>query len=293
MSVLRFEIRYADGRKEIATVDGERALIGHGGHCDVRLPLDQAANEHVAVEVVGGTVRVETKAFDPPATINGLAFTKMPIPPDVPLKLATTRIFISLVSDLALEGGAPAVQKKKKSEQTSPAMKLLGLLALAGGAYMALSGDDPKVVQAPAQAPDLFDPSPTTCPQSAPDQARASANDKRDIADGKRERSPFVAKDGVQAVSLYELAAVCYRQAGEPALAAQMQTASTQLRESIVQDFRARRVRLEHLMAVKDYELAKKDVGVLRSLTDGKQGPWVNWLARADRIVKQKGTVNE
>ncbi|MBV9950140.1 MAG: hypothetical protein JOZ69_25090 [Myxococcales bacterium] len=290
MSVLRFEIRYADGRKEIATVDGERALIGHGGHCDVRLPLDQAANEHVAVEVVGGTVRVETKAFDPPATINGLAFTKMPIPPDVPLKLATTRIFISLVGDVTLEGGTPAAQKK--GEQTSPAMKLLGVLVLAGVGYMLLPGDEAKVVQAPAQAPELFDPSPTTCPQTAPDQARASANDKRDIADGKRERSPFVAKDGVQAVALYDLAAVCYRQAGEPALAAQMQAASAQLRESIVQDFRARRVRLEHLMAVQDYELAKKDVGVLRSLTEGKQGPWVNWLARADRIVK-RGNANE
>jgi len=290
VSVLRFEIRYADGRKEIATVDGERALIGHGGHCDVRLPLDQAANEHVAVEVVGGTVRVETKAFDPPATINGLAFTKMPIPPDVPLKLATTRIFISLVGDVTLEGGTPAAQKK--GEQTSPAMKLLGVLVLAGVGYMLLPGDEAKVVQAPAQAPELFDPSPTTCPQTAPDQARASANDKRDIADGKRERSPFVAKDGVQAVALYDLAAVCYRQAGEPALAAQMQAASAQLRESIVQDFRARRVRLEHLMAVQDYELAKKDVGVLRSLTEGKQGPWVNWLARADRIVK-RGNANE
>jgi hypothetical protein len=290
MSLIRFEIRYADGRKEIANVDGERALIGHGAHCDVRLPLDQAAYEHVAVEVVGGTVRVETKAFEPPATINGLPFTTMPIGADVPLKLGVTRVFISL-GDAAFEGGVLVTQKK--AEATSPLMKLLGLGVLAAGAYMFLAGDEPNVVQAPAQAPDLFASSPTTCPQTAPDQARSLAADKRDIADGKRERSPFVAKDGVQAVTLYELAAVCFQQAGDMARAGETQADATQLRTAIVQDFRSRRVRLEHLMAVGDYELARRDVSVLRTLTDGKQGAWVNWLAHADQVIKQKGAVQE
>lgn len=285
MSLIRFEIRYVDGRKDIANVDGERALIGHGAHCDVRLPLDQAANEHVAVEVVGGTVRVETKAFDPPATVNGLPFTTMPIGPDTPLQLGTTRVFISL-GDFGFEG-APVVARKKK-EQISPRTKLFALVGLAAAGYVLMSADEPRMAQAPVQAPDLFGGPVASCPQAAPDQARAIAVDKLGIAEGKRERSPFVVKEGVQAVSLYETAAACFRQAGDAVGASESQKAAAQLRASIVEDFRARRIRLEHLMVIGDYDLAKEDVRVLRSLTEGKQGAWVNWLAHADQSIKQK-----
>jgi len=285
VSLIRFEIRYADGRKEIANVEGERALIGHGAHCDVRLPLDQAANEHVAVEVVGETVRVQTKAFEPPATVNGLPFTTMPIGPDTPLQLGTTRVFISL-GDFGFEG-APILARKKK-EQISPRTKLLALVGLAAAAYVLMSGDEPHLAQAPVQAPDLFGAPSAACPQAARDQARAIAVDKHDIAEGKRERSPFVVKEGAQAVSLYETAAACFRQAGDAARASESQRDAEQLRASIVQDFRARRIRLEHLMAIGDYDLARQDVRALRSLTDGKQGAWVNWLAHADQVIKQK-----
>lgn len=286
MSLLRFEIRYADGHKEITQVDGERALIGHGAHCDVRLPLDQAASEHVAVEVVGGTVRVETKVFDPPATVNGLPFTTMPIGPDVPLKLGGTRIFIS-IGDFGLEG-APIFNKKKK-EETSPLMKVVGLGVLAAGAYMFLNKDEASTLSAPMQAPELFASSAASCAQVAPDQARALAADKLDIAEGKRERSPFVAKEGVQAVELYDAAAACFSQAGDSVRADESKRDADQLRASIIQDFRARRIRLEHLMEVGDYQLARNDVTVLRSLTEGKQGPWVNWLTHVGHLIKQSG----
>jgi hypothetical protein len=149
--MIRFEIRYADGKKEIANVEGERALIGNGAHCDVRLPLDQAASEHVGVEVVGGTVRLESKAFEPPATVNGLPFTNMPISPDVPLTIGTTRIFIA-IGDGAVDG--PVV--RKSAEQTSPLMKVLGMLVLVAGAYMLLTPDDAPVTEAPSQAVELF-----------------------------------------------------------------------------------------------------------------------------------------
>lgn len=180
--MIRFEIRYADGKKEIANVNGERALIGNGAHCDVRLPLDQAASEHVGVEVVGGTVRLESKAFEPPATVNGIPFTNMPISPDVPLTIGTTRIFIAL-GDAAVDG--PVV--RKNAEQTSPFMKVLGMVVLVAGAYMVLTPDDSPVTEAPSQNVNLFPKKDVTCPQSAPDQALALANDKFDIAEGKRE----------------------------------------------------------------------------------------------------------
>ena len=152
MSLLRFEIRYPDGRKEVTQVEGERALIGNGAHCDIRLPLDQAAHEHVAVEVIGGTVRLETKAFEPAATVNGMPFTNMPITPDVPLKIGSVRIFIAL-GDAAFEGGTVV---QKKAEQTSPLMKVLAVVVLVAGAYMLMSNDEQQMATAPAKAPDLL-----------------------------------------------------------------------------------------------------------------------------------------
>jgi hypothetical protein len=284
MSLIRFEIRYADGKKEVANVDGERALIGNGAHCDIRLPLDQAASEHVAVEVVGGTVRLETKAFDPPATINGMPFTNMPISPDVPLKIGSTRIFIT-IGELALDGG-PVLQKK--AEQTSPLMKLLAVGVLFAGAFMLLSGDDAGTGEAPSQAIDLFTQTPATCPQATPDQALALANDKFDIAQGKRERSPFAPKDGVQAVELYKVAAACFRVGADPRSADEADQAAQQLSTSLTQDFRARRVRIEHMLAVGDYEIARHDVQILRSLTEGKSGAYVQWLQQQNTMLKQR-----
>jgi hypothetical protein len=285
MSILRFEIRHKDGRREIANVEGERVLIGNGAHCDIRLPLDQAANEHVAVEVIGGTVRVETKAFDPPATVNGMPFTNVPLPPEVPLLIGTTWIYIGL-GDIALDGG-PVVQQKK-AEETSPLMKVLGLVVLGAGAYMLLGGDDPPLQVAPAEVPALFSATQATCPQTSPQQALVVASDKYDMAEGKRERSPFLPKDGVLAVDLYEVAAACFTVGGDAQRAADAVEAARQLRTAITVDFRARRVRLEHLMAVGDYQLAKNDVNVLTSLTEGKDGTWIAWLSATNQTVKQR-----
>jgi hypothetical protein len=287
MSIIRFEIRYADGGNEVATVEGERALIGHGAHCDVRLPIDQAASEHVAVQVVGGTIRIESKAFEPAATVNGMPFATIPISPELPLTVGTTRIFISLV-ETTLRRNSPA-QKGKSEAATSPLVQALGIVVIVAGGYTLLPTDPPKV-PIPVDVPDLFSGPAPTC-EMAPDQALASAAARLDIAQADRERSPFVVKDGVRAVQLFETAAVCFRRGGAATQAADATNAAQQLRESITLDFRARRVRLEHLLAVGDYELAGRDVRVLRTLTESQQGPWVNWLAGIDQLVKQKVSV--
>jgi hypothetical protein len=65
MSVLRFDIRHADGRAESLLLDADRVLIGSGAHCEIRLPLDQAAVEHVLIEAPGGIVRAQARAFEP------------------------------------------------------------------------------------------------------------------------------------------------------------------------------------------------------------------------------------
>ena len=59
MGIIQFDIRHANGQRESAVVEAERAVIGSAAHCDVRLPMDQAAFEHIVVEVVAGKLRAE------------------------------------------------------------------------------------------------------------------------------------------------------------------------------------------------------------------------------------------
>jgi hypothetical protein len=284
VSTLRFEIRHADGRTEVATVEGERAIIGHAAHCDVRLPLDQAAAEHVAVEVVGSTVRVETKAFEPAATINGMPFTAMPIGADMPLRVNTTRIFIQLV-DVGTKRTATA---QRPEESTSPLTRVLALVGLGAAVYVFLPTEEARA-PVPVEVPQLFAGPAPTCEQKAPDQAKSRGYSVIDSAETERERSPFVARDGLSAVHDYELAADCFRQAGMTWESNDAQRQANDLKDAIGLDFRARRVRLEHMLNVGDYELASRDVAVLRELTAGRQGPYIMWLAGTDQMLKAKG----
>jgi len=288
MSLIRFEIRFADGRTEVATVEGERALIGHAAHCDVRLPIDQAASEHVAVHVIGGTVRIESKAIEPAATVNGMPFATIPISPESPLTVGTTRIFISLVETTGKRGGGGGPAPKRESQAaTSPLVQALGIGILIVGGYYVLPDPPRRSAPPPAELPDIFASAAPAC-DLPPDQALSRAESRRDMANADRERSPFVPRDGLAAVELYETAAACYQKAGATAKMTETANAAKALRETITLDLRARRVRLEHLLAVGDYELAARDVHVLETLTAGKRGPWIDWLAGVDQLVKQK-----
>jgi hypothetical protein len=42
------------------------------------------------------------------------------------------------------------------------------------------------------------------------------------------------------------------------------------------------------MLAVEDYELAAHDVQALQALTQGKSGPFVNWLASVKRQLAAK-----
>jgi hypothetical protein len=285
VSTIRIEVRHADGRTDVATVEGERALIGHGAHCDVRLPIDQAAAEHIAVEVVGGTVRVETKAFEPEATVNGMSFTTMPIGPEMPIKIGTTRIYIALM-DLDQKRLGPVAQGKAE-ESGSPLIRIAAIIGVAAAVYVFLPTEEVNP-PAPVDVPKLFATTAAKCEQQAPDQARALAGSLMDNANTERERSPFVGRDGLKAVRDYEQAADCFSVGGVPNRAADAKKVATDLRDSITLDFRARRIRLEHMLQVQDYELAIRDVAVLRELTRGKQGPWISWLASTDQMLKQR-----
>ncbi len=285
MGVIKIDIRYANGERESALVEGERALIGSASFCDVRLPMDQAAYEHVLIEVHGGTLRAEAKVDSPAATINGMPFAASAIAPDAVLGIGNIRLFVSFVAD---ELDSPQVNAKKKEDNSNALIRAVGIVGFAVAAYWLLADPETPIEPAPSSAIQLFADSQVGCPQAQPDAALALAQEKLSQAEGKRERLPFDVRQGVAAVPLYDLAVACFKAGNRADQAKDAESARDSLKRSMSDDFRARRLRLEHMLAVQDFELAKKDVVVLQDMTEDKHGDYVEWLASVRKRLYPK-----
>lgn len=288
MGILKFDIRYATGHREVTVVEGERAVIGSASHCDVRLPMDQAAYEHLIVEVSGGTVKAEARATQPPATINGMPLTSSVVAPDAALGCGNVRIFVAYATDAA--DGDAVVSKEKK--ESSPIVRVAALVAIPIAGYMLLLDPDEGFNPPPAEDPVLFSAAAATCPHATTDQAIVAGEEKFDQAVGKRERTPFSPAEGLAAVVLYETAAACLTLGHRTDQAQDAVEAAQQLRQVITRDMRTRRLRLTRMLQVEDYQLAERDVKALEALTKGKTGPFVNWLASVRNELNAKKSVS-
>lgn len=280
MEPLSFDIRHADGRQERTAAHAPRVVIGSGAHCDVRLSADQAAFEHVAIEDHGNGPLVRSLAQMPPTSIDGVPLTSIPLGPTAILRIGATQIEITRA----------VLAAKTKRSGLSPAMvaKLAVVGLLVGAIVMVMRMDKDQVLQAPARMPELFAKAPTACPRLDLAEARAIADDQRANGDGARERSPFDPREARSAIKSYEIAAACYQLAQNPAASEDAAQNARRIREETLLDFRARRVRLERLLLVKDYELASQDVTVLRALTEGQQGEYSQWLASVAQDIKNQ-----
>ncbi len=284
MGIIQFDIRHPSGHRESAVVESERALIGSASHCDVRLPVDQAAYEHVLIEVIGGTLRAEAKVDKPPATVRDMPLTQSVLTPNDVLGIGQVRIFVTFVADAA-EGAGASASKKKES---SPVVQL-GLIAAFGAAmYLLLAESEAPIVPPPTQDMELFKAVERTCPQSNPVKATALAEDQLSAAEGKRERMPFDTSEGTAAVVLYETAAACFKEGGLAERATEALESAATLKQDLTLDFRTRRLRLSHMLKVEDYEIALQDVNVLRKLTDGQTGKYVTWLGQVSKQLEAK-----
>jgi hypothetical protein len=285
MGSIKFDIRHPDGKRESSVVEGDRAIVGSGSHCDVRLPIDQAAYEHVVLEVVGSTLRAEAKVDQPPATINEMPLTAGSLDADSVLGIGRIRLYVNFVPDV-LDGASGDAARKKGSSNPLVQVALIGVFVAA--AYLLLNRTDPKIAPPPAEEPQLFADQAKECPQKTPTQALAFAHEQKDLADSRRERMPFRVTDGVSAVTDYEVAALCFKKANAPNEAKEADLAAKTLRDDLVNDFRARRLRLGHMLKVEDFELARQDVAVLRALTQNRETKYSKWLEQADKKLGAK-----
>ncbi len=282
MPALRFDITLPDGSRESLQTDAERVLIGRGAHCEIRLPEGEYAREHVIVERVGDALRVVARAFTPPPLLDGDPIAEAVVSAEAELAIGPVTIEIRRLetSDVA----RPATPSR-----ATPVLRIAILIATATLGWLLLARASRTSDAAPAAIPQLWSDSPPPCPVPAA-QARAMALEKRIVADGKRERHPFYACDGVEAVTLYETAAACFRLAGDPVNADELSATARQLRAEVTDDFRVRRLRLERALAAQDEEVAAQEVVMLRGLLQDRPGPyndWLNGLARKLEVDKE------
>src|SRR4051812_37156057 len=281
MRNLRFQIRLHTGQVDQLSMEAERVLIGSGAHCEIRLPVDQARVEHVLIELGPSGIFARALNFEPPPTINNIPFQQAPLPPGAVLGVGGCQILVEIVEGAAGTAGGP----KKKS---SPLMYIAMAIIIPVGAYTFLVDEAPEAQRgSPKQAPELWQAPVASCPYTG-GQALAFAREKMAIADAKRERRPFHVQDGVQAVPTYEAAAVCFRAGGDAPSATLAEESAKFLRRDITDDFRTRRVRLDHALAIEDYVSAQKEVRVLLQFTEGKSGDYVTWLQALERKLKLK-----
>lgn len=281
MRTLKFQIRLHTGQVDLLSMEAERVLIGSGAHCEIRLPVDQARVEHVLIELGPAGIFVRALNFDPPPTINNIPFQQAPLPPGAILGVGGCQIQVELA-----EGAVGTVGGPKK--KTSPMMYIAMAIIVPVGMYTILAEDPVEGQKAsPKQAPELWQAPVASCPYSG-GQALAFAREKMAVADAKRERRPFHVQDGVQAVPTYEAAAVCFRAGGDTASGTLAEESAKFLRRDITDDFRTRRVRLDHALVVEDFVSAQKEVRVLLQFTEGKSGDYVTWLSTLDRKLKLK-----
>lgn len=283
MRVLKFQTRYPNGQVEQLSVESERVLIGSGAHCDIRLPLDQARVEHILLEAHPQGLFVRALSFEPPPTINNVPFTQAPLPPGAVLGVTGTQIYVEATE------GAGQGQGQDGKKKGSSKISLLAMLVMLPAVYMLFFADEDvgTAKQTSKPPPDLWNPPITQCPHQQ-QQALAFARERMAVADAKRERRPFHVQDGVQAVPVYETAAACFRAGGDGASAKLAEDAAQFLRREMNDDFRTRRVRLEHALNTQDYVSAQKEVRVLLQFVEGKQHEWVTWLQNLDRQLKLK-----
>jgi hypothetical protein len=281
---LKVVVRYPDGRTEQLVVDSDRVLVGSGAHCEIRLPLEIAAVEHVELSLAGESIHATARALEPLPTINGSGFLQTPVAPDAVLGIGAAQLW---VTPAVIEENPNVI--RKKAQPTSPLAYVGAILMIPLGAYVLLY-DEPQEASsaAPAEVPALWADAASACPVPAADQAAAMAVEKKVVAEGKRERRPFHVQDGVAAVPLFETAAACFRAAGNAQAAQEATSAAQQLRAKIDEDYRAHQVRLEHALNVGDLETAQKEVSVLRAFTEGKSGPYVVWLSNLERRLQLK-----
>jgi hypothetical protein len=243
------------------------------------LSPDDAAVEHVEVTIAGGGVSASARSLGAPPTVDGVPFATTALLPEAVLGVGRARVRVAVTDSATNEN---VIRKQKK--RMSPLTYALAAVVLPFSVYMMLARRAVNTDYTPPRdVPELWGEPVAGCKVLAREQALAFAREAQAMAETKRERRPFHVEDGVAAVPIFETAAACYRQGGDEGTASVETNAAQTLRTKVGADYRAHQVRLEHALDVRDLASARREVRVLRAITVGKSGKYIEWLSALER----------
>lgn len=164
----------------------------------------------------------------------------------------------------------------EKRPSSRPALPVLLLALLAAVGWLVLSPTDtetasPKKASAEAIEAELFG-APPACSASGQEGAARLAEAAERQAQARAERAPFHPASGPAAARTWAEAEACWRAAGDSNRAEMAQERGETLRQRILEEVRARRLRLRRAEEKKQPAEALAEIKALRELFEGAPG---------------------
>ena len=270
MKMLTFVVQEPRRAELVIEVLADRILLGSGAHCDIKLPLEGAAWEHVVVTQEGGSVVARVVPNDMTAVFDGEARREAHLVAGSSMKIDAVVVFLRDITSTEV--------KKKRVSPLRTFVMVVGGLAAAAAIFVLRSASANGTPPAP-RAPDPIGHETAVCPEKQ--GALPLAHQKLALARTKRERFRFYPRDGVDAVAHYEAAAACFEAAKDHARGEGTLEEAKSLQTAVRDDFHASRVRLERALVRKDARTALAQVKFQRELLQGSADAdaYVTWLA--------------
>jgi hypothetical protein len=284
---LRFTIKFPDGSKRDLSVDSDTVTVGSGAHCEIRLPGDDIPVEQLRVEARGGGVFAEARSMSPPALINGLPFTRGRLQPNTMLQVGRLELRVECA-----EAGDRPIAARAKESKTNPAIWVLAGIGFPLGFYLVFTTrPQPSTLGAAPPAPALWSQAADeSCLHQDREVAEVQAASYLEQATGRRERSPFWPRDGVESVVLYGKAAACFSQAHNTVEAQFAHDEAERMRQTTARQFHVHQVRLERALATKEYDSAQAEARLLQAFVGPEGGEYASWLSDVQRRIQVRAS---
>jgi hypothetical protein len=286
---LRIEL-HRRGAIQVLEVQADRALVGSGAHCDLRLAPDEAAVEQLVIEARDEEVHASVRSLEPQCRMNGAPFLEGRLTPDSLVEVGGVALRVVLAE---LKDTKKPV--KRSSSATPPWVQALGLLGVGAGLFFATRTPEEadSVLAEAVSPPALFSTAAVACPQSDPAAARSLAEQEAEDAESKAERAPFYPGDGLVAVRLYQRAAACHERAGDADTAREEREAARLLSRQLSDELHVRHVRLERFLTQQKYDEVERELPTLAEFVRDKSHPYAHWLSAVKRELAVQKNARE
>ncbi len=278
---LKLTISEQNGRSFQVVVESGSALVGSGGHCDIRLGPELVAVEQLYFDIQPGGVFAEVRTSSPQVVVDGVPFQRGRVLEGRPFRIGKLEVLVELVDRV---GG-----RSKSKEGVRPGLLVVAALVIGLGMYSLLARRGGSEDTDYKDAPSLFDTQAAQCPVLTPNATEAAVETWMRDAAGRHERSSFSPLDGVEAVGLYRRAAVCLRRIDRSPEADELSARADSLATRLEKDFHVHRVRLYRALNEGDGTAARHEVALLRGYLVQRGTEFAGWLDYLDRRLGLQG----